>query len=50
MLFHDIWDKKCILDYGNEDTLYYVRPKNGFSVSNIERYQEVLKILNIIMN
>ena len=42
---HDIWDKKCILDYGNEDDALHCGA-NGFSVTNVERYPKVLKILN----
>ena len=42
---HDIWAEKRILDYGNEDDALHCGA-NGYSVSNAERYPEVLKILN----
>lgn len=41
---HDIWSKKRILDYGNEEDALHCGA-NGTSVSNAERYPNVLKIL-----
>lgn len=41
---HDIWAEKRILDYGNEKDALHCGA-NGFSVSNAERYPNVLKIL-----
>lgn len=41
---HDIWSEKRILDYGNEEDALHCGA-NGTSVSNAERYPNVLKIL-----